>query len=49
MKGFVERRCGPILFGCVETPAARLLVYLLPGRPWLYELHSHSTISQCEK
>ena len=48
MKGFLEQRWGPILIGCVETPPARLLVYHLPGCPLLYELHSHSTISQCE-
>ena len=47
MEGFLERRWCPILVGCVGTPSARLLVYLLPG--WLYELHSHSTISQREQ
>ena len=49
MEGFMERRWGPILIGCAETPPARFLVYLLPGCPWLYELNSHSTISQCEE
>ena len=38
----------PYPYRGVGTPPARLLVYLLPGCPWLYELHSHSTISQCE-
>ena len=48
MEGFLERRWSSILIGCVGTPPACLLCYLLPGCPWLYELHSHSTISQCE-
>ena len=33
MEGFLERRRGPILIGCVETPPARLLVYLFLGVP----------------
>ena len=42
MEGSVERGWSPFLIGCVGTPPARLLVYILPGCLWLYELHSHS-------
>ena len=37
MERFLEGRWSLILIGCVGTPPARLLAYLLPGCPWLYE------------
>ena len=48
IEGFLERGWIPVLIGCVRTPPARLLVYLLPRCLWLYELHSQSTMSRCE-
>ena len=34
--------------GASEPPRPHWLAYILPGCLWLYELHSQSTISQCE-
>ena len=34
--------------GASECPPPHWLAYILPGCRWLYELHSQSTISQCE-